>query len=198
MAEEKGKPKLITVTHLNIRPSITLLIGQLVFVNLVGSIVVIVGYIFILRYAAAVNTILKSYFGLILLVIVFATEILLTIFATLQWINDYYELTPDKVIHRKGLIFRKIEKYSLENLMYLSIQQGLLGTLLNYGTLTFLSPRREKLLELYDIHNPNKYMEVLEYLKPNFGRVEEIIRGEIPEKEFYDTDEQEESDPDEE
>lgn len=186
MVEEKSR-KTITVTHLNIRPSISILIGQLIFVNFVGGVAIIAGYLFILGYQDAIDVIIKTYIGLILLVIVFAGEIFLTIFATLQWINDYYELTSDKVIHKRGVIFRRIEKYSLENLTYLSINQGILGTLLNYGTLTFLSPRREKLLEFYNIHNPNKYLEVIEHLKPNFGRVEEVLRGAIKEEDQYDT-----------
>lgn len=68
--------------------------------------------------------------------------------------------------------------------MYLSINQGILGRILNYGTLSFLSPRREPLVQLYNIHNPNKYMEVLENLKKTFGREENVIRGSVKEEEY--------------
>lgn len=173
----------ITVTHLNIRPSISLLIGQLVLLDILVMLVIIGGYLVILQFQSDIDLILRSLSGLFILWAVFLAQIFLTIFASLQWINDYYELTPTCIIHKKGVIFRKIEKYSLENLMYLNVEQSTLGTLLNYGTLTFLSQRREKLLELYLIHNPNKYLEVIENLKPNFGKVEQVIRGEIKEDE---------------
>lgn len=175
------KAKTITVTHLNIRPSISVLVAQLVLLDVLVAAVLIGGYLVILHFQNAISIVLKSYFGLFLLWFVFILQVGLTIYATLYWINDYYELTSDTLIHKKGLINRKIERYPLDNLTYLNVEQGFLGSLLNYGTLTFLSPRREKLLELYLIHNPNKYLEVLESLKPNFGEVEDVLRGGVEE-----------------
>lgn len=176
----------IHVTHLNIRPSISLLLAQLIMLSILTAAVITGGYLLILNSPVLLTESLKSMMGLFLLWIVFSFEIFFTIYAVMQWINEYYEITPHSIIHKKGLLFRKIEKYSLDQLAYLNVDQGLLGKLLNYGTLTFLSARREKLLELYAVHNPNKYLEVVESIKPNIGRVEDILRGSVEETEDTD------------
>lgn len=167
----------IHVTHLNIRPSISMLVLQLIFLDLVAAAVITFSYFAILLYPVIADMILRSYLGLFLIVLVFIVQICLSSWAVLQWINDYYELTPKLLVHRKGVIWRKIEKYPMEHIRYVTINYGLLGRLLNFGTITLYDMRRIRYTELYLIHNPNKYLEVLEKLDPSIDVVEDVIRG---------------------
>ncbi len=175
----------IHVTHLNVRPSISLLLVQLILLNILAALIITVGYIMLINSPVEAE-IFRSLTGLVILWLVFTFEIFLTIYAALQWINDYYELNTHNIVHRKGLIFRKIEKHPMEKLSFLTVDQGILGKILNYGTITFLDARREKLLDLYSIHDPNKYLEVVESLKPNIDRSEAVLRGSVNEEEDVD------------
>lgn len=169
----------ISVTHLNIRPSISILLLQLIFINILAAAIVILGYLAILNYPPTIEFYLKSLSGLVILGVVFAIQIVITIYAALKWINEYYELTPKLLIHKKGIFFRKIEKYAMEHIRFAIINQGILGQLFNYGTITLLDARKEKFLDLYLIHNPTKYLEVFEKLNPEMDEIENVLREEI-------------------
>ena len=169
----------IHVTHLNVRSSISILLIQILFVNLLSYFVIVAGYLFILNYLEAVTLALRSTTGLILLLIVFIGQFFLIVYGLLQWMNDYYELTPETIIHKKGLIFRKREKYSMQHVHYITISQDLIGKVFNYGTITLFDQRRTKLLDLYLIHNPTRYREVFEKIKPDIDESEAILREEF-------------------
>ena len=105
-------------------------------------------------------------FDLSLLLAIFFFLIFLIVYGVLQWLNEYYEINPQCVIHRKGLIFKKEEKCALENIVYISLKQDMLGRLLNYGTITLYDFQRTPNMDLYLIHNPLKHLDVLEKLIP--------------------------------
>lgn len=44
--------------------------------------------------------------------------------AVYQWLNEYYEITTTKLIHRKGFIFRKQEMYDFKQVRLAGVKQG--------------------------------------------------------------------------
>ena len=166
----------ITVSHLNVRPSISILLLQLFFWQIITAVVVVAGYVWIATMPGASDFFLKSSLGIFLLLVVFFTQIILTTYAALEWINNYYEVTPDQVIHKRGIFFRKVERFVLRHVWYAEVEHGLWGHILNYGTITLYDQRRNKLMELYLIHNPDRYMEVLDKLNPRIDEDEHLIR----------------------
>ncbi len=179
--ETSGDEK-ISVSHLNIRPSISILMIQLVFLDVLAVSVLLISYLLLVNFSAGVDIILKSVFSLVVLLAVFAVLVITTIYSVLQWVNDYYELSPQYLVHKKGVIFRKIERFSMDHIRYCSVNQGLFGKLLNFGTITFLDQRRIKYLDLYLIHNPTKYLEVFEKINPEIDEMEEVMREKIIEE----------------
>ncbi len=167
----------IYVTHLNIRPSIFLVLFQLLFVNILASFSIIAGYLLILNYEPTISLFLKSFAGLIVLAAVSMFQFYLGIYAILQWINEYYELTPKELVHKKGVIWRKVEKYSMEHIKYVKVNQDILGRLFNYGSLSFYDSRRTKYLDLYFIHSPMRYLEIFENINSDLDELEDVIRG---------------------
>lgn len=165
----------IHVTHLNIRPSIFIILFQLLFLNVLSYVLILAVYLLVFNEQLPIDTGSKSLIGLALIVLIFVVQFSLTVYGVLQWMNDYYEITPQTLIHKKGLIFRKLEKYSMEHVQYIDVRQGILGKIFNYGTLSLYDRRRTKFFDLYLIHNPTKYLEVLENLNPQLDETEEMI-----------------------
>lgn len=173
---------MMSVSHLNIRPSISLLMLQLVFLDVLAASVLVAAYLLLVNFSSGVDIILKSALSLFVMLAVFTVLIITTVYSVLQWINDYYELSHEYLVHKKGVIFRKIERFSMSNIKYCTIDQGILGKILNFGTITFLDPRRVKAIELNLIHSPYKYMEIFEKLDPDLNESESMIRRTWEEK----------------
>ena len=157
----------ITLTHLNIRQSIAILLTKLLLTDLIFAFVVI-GFYFVLvkggeftQSAAQSIVVFLSIFALI-----GVGKIFLTIYIVLQWLNEYYEITPEHIVHKKGFIFRKTETYNLNKIRVMDVQDTFLGEIFNFATITLYDIRLNKYLDMYLIHNPQRYAKILKSLRP--------------------------------
>ena len=174
----------IHMTNLNIRVSVSILVMRLILIDFLA--VFIVGLTLFLLTGGGTNFL--YYFlvdsGLFLsaFIIFSLLKLLMTIYVVLQWMNEYYEIAHDAVVHKMGIIFRRVERYSLENVRAMTVSTTFLGQLLNYGTITLFDLRMQKYLDMYLIHNPKRYVKVLDQLKPNIEFKKEDIGLPIPEE----------------
>lgn len=167
----------ITLTYLNIRQSIVILLTKLIFTDILLATIVI-SFFFGLAKG-------EPFFGisfmnpplfLTVFISIGVIKILLSIYIILLWLNEYYEITPEYVIHKQGIIFRKTESYRVDHIRRIEIQDTLLGELLNFATVTLYDIRLNKYLEMYVIHNPDRYVRVLKELRPNIEIGKQRIR----------------------
>lgn len=177
----------IVVTHVNVRKSIVFLITKLIVLDVLATFIALV---FFSPFLVPLPTELKTeiisyniwYFGLLLF-----GKIILTLFIVLEWLNEYYEITPSKIFYRRGIIWRREDAYDLtlksNRITAIGIQQGILGRIFNYGTLFFYDRGVYKYYYLHYIHNPLRYLEILHHLLPNADVEKEIIREHIHDKE---------------
>jgi hypothetical protein len=158
--------KDLPVSHVNIRSSISFLMLKLVLIELIAAAgVVFLFSILLSDFITSAGFTLPIISIPIYLFLVLA-KLLLTGFVILQWLNDYYEISNEMVIHRNGIIFRHEEKYPLKHMRIINVQQTLLGRVLNYGTIILQDPYRIEKMSLYQIHNPIRYAAILEDLLP--------------------------------
>ncbi len=170
MADEK----LITLTHLNIRQSIAILLAKLILIDFLLA-AVVVGF-----YFALVSN--NQFLGLDLLnpqmfVIVFGAigifKVLTTCYIVLLWLNEYYEITTEYVIHKRGIIFKKQEHYRLDHIRKIEVVDSIIGELFNFATITILDVRLNKYLDMYLIHNARRYAIILKQLLPELEMKED-------------------------
>lgn len=180
---KNGDEQLI-VSHLTIRESITFLVLRLLGLEAIAAIGIIVFHNLILSPAVR-DTVGPQLivFNIPLFVLLVFLKIILMIFIIVQWLNEYYEITPKEIIHKKGLIFRKEEKYKLEHLGALKINQNVIGRIFNYGSLKLYNLALRKDVSLYLIHNPRKYHHVLESILPAADEEKKVFREHMLEKE---------------
>ncbi|MCR4324748.1 MAG: PH domain-containing protein [Candidatus Curtissbacteria bacterium] len=181
---KNGKEEQIVVSHLTIRESITFLVLRLLALEIIAAIGIIIFHNFILsptvKNAISPDLIIFNIPLFILLVLV---KTFIMIFIIIQWLNEYYEITSKEIIHKKGLIFRREEKYKLEHLGSLRIEQDVIGRILNYGSLKLYNWALGKEVSLYLIHNPRKYHHVLQSLLPSADEEKKVFREHMLEKE---------------
>lgn len=174
----------IVVSHLNVRQSIFLLLLRLIILDVLAALILILYFspLFLQQLSSEVKLDIIAQ-NRIFVTFLLTTKVLLTLYVVLQWVNEYYEITPNKIFHKRGIIWRKEMDFEITHLRSIGIQQGILGKLFNYGSLRFFDWRLQKYFHMYLIHNPKKYMHVLETLLPRIDEEKEIIRERIREKE---------------
>ncbi len=167
----------ITLTNINIRQSISILLAKLIFIDIIAAIIVVAVYFGVvtggnlLNYNSA-NTFLFLFFFLAVGVV----KLIVDSLAVLLWLNEYYEITPEHIIHKRGILFRKKEQYRIDHVRMLDVQDSFFGELLNFGTITLFDIRLEKYLDMYLIHNPKRYAKILKQLKPTIEMKEDSVR----------------------
>lgn len=166
----------ITLTYLNIRQSIAILIARLVLIDIILAVIVVGAYYLVVQSGLVLNDvalgfwIFISIFGLTGLV-----KILITVYVVLLWLNEYYEITPEYIYHKSGIIFKKKEQYRIDHIRRITVEDSFLGEMLNFATITLYDIRFQKYLDMYLIHNARRYAKVLQELRPEIEIKEDHI-----------------------
>lgn len=176
--------KRLTVTYLNIRQSIAILISKLVLIDLILAVIIISFYFLLVegdQYIAGLSG--NAVIFLVAFSLAGISKTFLTAYVVLKWLNEYYEVTPEYIVYKHGLIFKKQEHYRLDHVRRMEIQDSFLGEMFNFGTITLFDIRFNKYLDLYLIHNARRYAKVLKQLLPDLEIKEDhvwnpLVKGE--------------------
>lgn len=165
----------ITVTHINIRQSISFLLLKLLLLDILTGAALLLflllpsGHLSLEIRLALFSSNIFYFLGIIVL------KTFLSLFTVLQWLFEYYEIWPNKVTHKKGIFWTKKADHELRDIKYLGFEQGLFGRLLNFGTISLFDWKNEVRATLYLIHNPKKYYHLLQDIVPTLEREEKTI-----------------------
>ncbi len=177
MVDQEGtleikQKRSISVTNVNVRESISFLIFRLILIEVL-SLPLIFLLIVCFNFACLPNH--SLYFPLFVLLSMVKTSI--SIFVVLKWLFEYYEITPKSIICKKGILYKDREAYPYEHIRGVKIIQGLFGKIFNYGTVELFDWDARKFISLYQIHNPDKYYEMLDSLIPHLDLQSEVFLG---------------------
>lgn len=182
MSEAK-EVRQICMSHVNVRLSVSFLVIKLVVTDMITAIVMVVAYSFLGPSGFIGKSIaISADYILILLVFLTFMETILTVYVVMEWLSEYYEISPYTVSHRRGVIFKKQDRYSIQNIKQVRIIQGVMGRVFNYGTIVLFDWRLAKTAEMYAVHNPMRYVRILEELLPNVDEHKSTVRAHIVER----------------
>jgi uncharacterized membrane protein YdbT with pleckstrin-like domain len=102
-----------------------------------------------------------DYIGMLLLFVTSLIEMIAIIVTVLKWFNLYYEIRDEEIIERRGIISVKENTHSFRNFAAISITQGIIGRIFNFGTIRLYNPALEHSLTLNRISAPLRYKELL-------------------------------------
>lgn len=181
MEEQQEK---ISVSHINIRQSISFLLSKLIALEFMATSGVIIFHTILLSIKPVpiensrdLSFAFSIFIGLVVL------KNFLTFWILFQWLNNYYEFSATEIKHRSGILFKKVDKIQISHLGFIEVQQGILGKLFNYGTITLLSQRRYVLMDMYLIHNPVRYANLIHQHAPGVVEKHNLFAETILEKE---------------
>jgi hypothetical protein len=161
---EKAVHTNITVTHMNIRESISILLFKVITLDLMAAVFTVLFFTLVSFSPTSSITEKVLSFNVLFFVVLGLLKISFTVYVVLLWMNEYYEITPTAIIHKKGLVYRDIQHYELEYVRTIKVYQSLIGRIFNFGTIELHDIRRNKRVEMYLIHNPHRYVRILEKL----------------------------------
>lgn len=166
-----------TLTYLNIRQSIAILLTKLVVTDIILAIIVVAFYWVLVLSEMFINlTYAKTYLFLSVFGVIGFIKIILSIYIVLQWLNEFYEITPEYIYHKRGIIFRKTEQYKIDHIRRMDVQDTFLGEIFNFATISLYDIRLNKYLDLYLIHNPQRYAHILKELRPSIETQTDRVR----------------------
>jgi membrane protein YdbS with pleckstrin-like domain len=176
MAELGINKNHISVTHVNVRVSIVFLLLKLVLLDIIAAVFVI--FFFGALSSASIPTEVRLFVfsqNIIYFTLLAVVKVALTIYLVVQWLNEYYEITPTNIHYRRGIIWRREDVFELKNVRTVGIQQGILGRFFSFGTLSFYDRAVYKYYYLSDIHNPSRYLSILRRIVPGAEMEREVV-----------------------
>lgn len=161
---------------MTIRESIFFLVLRLIVIE-----VITLGVFILLQFFFVETTLGQAspQFNLPIFICIFTLKMFIVFWVLLEWVNNYYEITPKEVIHKRGFLFKTESRDTLEHLGTLVLQQGLLGRIFNYGNIRLNNWMHNRTVTLYLIHNPRKYHHVLQSLLTKVDEEKEVFREHI-------------------
>lgn len=76
-----------------------------------------------------------------------------------QWANEGYFLKENELIVRRGIIAKTETAYPYANMQSVTLQQGFIGRLFNYGQISIFIPTLGKDILFSEISNPKEFTE---------------------------------------
>lgn len=158
----------IIITHINVRQSISILLAKIVVLDLIAAACISVFFTVLCQFKPNYSFFDKLLtYNTFFFVFLGASKIYYTVYVTLLWLNEYYEVMPSEILHKRGLFWRKEQLYALKYVRTLKLTQGFLGRIFNYGTISLFDIRKNKFFDLYLIHDPHRYLHILEKILGN-------------------------------
>lgn len=98
-------------------------------------------------------------------------------YVILQWVNNYYILNSKELRYVTGILSKREMNYSLKNIQSVSFEQGLVGRILNYGSVKIFSPALQQELFLTEVSNPSKIVDnIKDVLDKSNNKAQFILR----------------------
>lgn len=118
----------------------------------------------------------QFWLGMTMFLVLATIQMVITAVILLQWGREQYVVREDSIVHTRGVMNNREEVYSLRGVEAGKVRQGLLGRLLNFGTVSVFSPVLKKEYFLYDIPNPEMMKRrMLALLQSRMDKDEKII-----------------------
>jgi uncharacterized membrane protein YdbT with pleckstrin-like domain len=119
------------------------------------------------------NDIFNTYTIIFVVLSFFKLTVLLAII--LMWMNDYYEVLPGELIHKRGIFHTKSTTFSLSNIELQDVDQGIIAKIFNYGTIEIFNPLLKQTFWLVNVPYPHKQLKAIQHQSHQSNQDTKII-----------------------
>jgi uncharacterized membrane protein YdbT with pleckstrin-like domain len=173
MITEKG------VKQITIRGSITLLILRVLFTELIFEFSYIIWRFLIdlnlFEVSNETQLVINSFSVILFLVLVTVIQTAIIIYIILDWANRYYEFNSDEIVFKSGVASKQERSYPYRDIQSVRLKQGILGRLLNFGTIEVFIPTLGYDLHFTEIPNPREFVKIIKDKAPGETKGERFL-----------------------
>lgn len=173
----------ISIGEITVHHSLYYLFVRIVSIELLFAVTMGVYWFIAISQVEYINLLAAEKNIMLVAIVLTITKVLVLFGIIVQWAADFYQITTDEVIHKKGIIFQREERFKIGHLGSVKFEQNMLGRVLNFGTIKFYNWVLEKDFILFMIHNPYRYYTILQKLMPQADIEKDVMREQLVEKE---------------
>lgn len=100
-----------------------------------------------------------SYVGLFFIMLI--VSVIVAIFIVLKWQSEYTILTPSGIMQYSGILQKREQRYACSFVEAIKMEQSLLGSIFNFGTLSLYDPEIKEDIYLENITDPKKSIDLI-------------------------------------
>ncbi len=169
------KKELLPIT---IRRSVALFVARVILLELIFEVIYLTWRTIIHYLPIPLETVvtLNGVSLIIFLVLVTLIQNIVLIVIALNWVNDYYEIREDEVAHIKGIFSKTSKSYPYHDIQSITIHQGFIGRLLNYGEINLYIPTLGHDLHFNEVSSPERFVELVKSINPSIEKGKYIFR----------------------
>ena len=170
-----------TIPVLVLRESLILVVLKLLTLQLIVGILflLIAAVVYMTQQLVAIPNPFTFY--IISLLLLLLINILTAVGIIASWKNRYYTISPEGVTKHKGILNIKQEKFDCHYVEQITMQQGPLGQMFDFGTVSLYDPVQRHRLFLVNIPDPAQACKTLETMLATQKREQPIM---VPAKDF--------------
>ena len=151
-----------------IKRSITLFVFRVILLELFFELIYLTWRTLVHFFPFSIETTISLNIVSIIFFIILITIIqnIILIYIALRWANNYYELKEDEVIQITGIISKTKKAYPVSDIQSITLQQGFMGRLFNYGNISFYIPTLGHDLNFNEVSDPQEFIELIKNAQP--------------------------------
>lgn len=155
-------------TSITVRKSTALFVLRVILLELLFEFIYLSwrGIVHFLPFSFETIITINAISIIIFLLLVTVLQNIILVYIALTWVNDYYEVGNDEIIHVNGIISKTEKAYPYRDIQSITMHQGFLGRLLNYGSVILYIPTLGHDLNFNEISNPVKFIELIKNANP--------------------------------
>ncbi len=79
-----------------------------------------------------------------------------------QWLDNYYEIRPGKIIYKSGFFSRKEREFKCTQISKINLTQGVIGRVFHFGTINLYRQTTNEWLSLSNIPTPHRNLRLIQ------------------------------------
>jgi uncharacterized membrane protein YdbT with pleckstrin-like domain len=103
-------------------------------------------------------------------------QTVLLVYISLKWVNEYYEIRKEDIAQVTGILSKTEKSYPYRDIQSVTIHQGILGRLFNYGSVHLYIPTLGYDLSFNEVTKPGEFVDQIKKANPNIKSGSYIFR----------------------
>jgi len=172
----------LLLSHITIYRSGVILVAYLIVLELIFLFINLLIRFPLSFFVASVNANTLFTLGNTLYIGLTLVKIFFMLLIVTQWLENYYEIRPGKIIYKSGFFKRQEREFDCPDIAKITLSEDFWGRFLHFGTITIYAKINNDSFTLSNIPNPHRNLKLIQKAV-NSKRVDITLTDELIEDE---------------